>query len=81
MPVDISEASKHPDRRDYFFGHLDADRVTLSTGRDLRLMPSQSGPPLNFFAGPYAEVDGKPWPSERVRSTLHFRDVAEGAQK
>ena len=37
IPVDISEAWKHPDKRDYFFGSHDANRVQFSMGRDLRL--------------------------------------------
>jgi transglutaminase-like putative cysteine protease len=66
VPVDISEANKHPDRRDYFFGHLDADRVAFSVGRDLTLTPPQDGPPLNYFVYPYVEVDHKPYPLEKI---------------
>ncbi len=61
--MDISEAqkvvAKDPAKAQWFFGHLDPDRLTLSVGRDLTLMPAQKGPPLLFFAYPYAEVDGK----------------------
>ena len=57
VPVDASEAWKHPDRRDYFFGHHDDDRFALSQGRDLRL-PGLAGEPLNYFVDPVAEVDG-----------------------
>jgi transglutaminase-like putative cysteine protease len=60
IPVDSSEASKNPTKRDYFFGHHDENRLEFSRGRDLRLVPPQHGPPLNFFVYPYAEVDGKP---------------------
>jgi transglutaminase-like putative cysteine protease len=59
MPVDISEADKHPEKSDYFFGALDCDRVTMTGGRDLVLEPSPAGGPLNFFIYPYAEIDGK----------------------
>lgn len=59
IPVDSSEASQHPDRRDDFFGHLDPNRLELSRGRHITLSPPQQGPPLNFFVYPYAEVDGK----------------------
>lgn len=45
------------------FGELTADRVTLSTGRDLMLVPEQEGPALNVFGAPYAEADGKPVPA------------------
>ncbi len=30
IPVDISEADKHPEKAEYFFGTLDYDRVTMS---------------------------------------------------
>lgn len=61
-PVDISEAQKLLGKDDakaqWFFGHLDADRVALTVGRDLTLSPKQAGKPLLFFAYPYVEVDG-----------------------
>lgn len=60
VPVDISEAWKKPSRAAYFFGNLDESRVLVSTGRDIRLEPLQSGEPLNYLSRPYAEIDGKP---------------------
>jgi transglutaminase-like putative cysteine protease len=60
VPVDSSEASKNPAKRDYFFGHHDENRLEFSRGRHLTLTPAQQGPPLNFFVYPYAEVDGRP---------------------
>ncbi len=60
LPVDISEADKHPEKADYFFGNLDSDRVTMTGGRDLVLDPAPAGGALNFFVYPYAEIDGKP---------------------
>jgi transglutaminase-like putative cysteine protease len=60
IPVDCSEAQKHPDLKEYFFGAHDENRVTFSTGRDLRLNPAQQAERLNFFIYPYAEVDGRP---------------------
>jgi transglutaminase-like putative cysteine protease len=61
VPVDISEAWKAQQKRDYFFGTIDANRVKFSTGRDITLVPKQDGPPLNYFVYPYVEVDGKPY--------------------
>lgn len=60
VPVDSSEAAQHPARRDFYFGHLDPNRLEFSRGRQVLLSPPQQGPPLNFFIYPYAEVDGKP---------------------
>jgi transglutaminase-like putative cysteine protease len=65
IPLDASEAWKHPERRDYFFGHHDANRVTLSTGRDVRF-PGMNGGPLNYFVYPYAEKGGQPVTVGRV---------------
>lgn len=62
IPVDISEADKHPEMADYYFGALTENRFRLSTERDLVLEPPQAGEPLNFFCRPYAELDGKPQP-------------------
>lgn len=45
--------------RAYFWGGIDAYRVVLARGRDLRLNPPQAGAPLNTFGYPYAEVGGK----------------------
>ncbi len=55
VPIDASEAWKHPEKRDYFFGHHDDDRFALSMGRDLTL-PGMKGPPLNYFVDPYGET-------------------------
>src|SRR5205085_2830880 len=74
-PVDISEVNKHPALADYYFGHLTADRVAFSTGRDLTLVPAQAGPPVNFLIYPYVEFDAKPWPAERVTMRCAYRDA------
>jgi transglutaminase-like putative cysteine protease len=63
IPVDISEAWKHPEKKDYFFGSHDVNRVQFSMGRDLRLNPPQKGKPLNYFVYPYVEVDGAEYPN------------------
>jgi transglutaminase-like putative cysteine protease len=72
IPVDSSEASKNPAKREYFFGHHDENRLEFSRGRHLRLVPAQQGPPLNYFVYPYAEVDGKP--HEAVERKFAFTD-------
>lgn len=74
VPVDTSEAWKDPDRRDYFFGAHDENRVEFTEGRDLVLSPRQAGDPLNFFVYPYAEVDGEPWGA--VSQSFTYRDLA-----
>ena len=75
IPVDISEAWKHPEKRDYFFGSHDVNRVQFSMGRDLRLNPAQDGKPLNYFVYPYVEVDGQ----EYANVSLAFSFADGGA--
>ena len=58
VPVDISEADKHPELKDYYFGNLSADRVLFTTGRDLQLDPAPQFGPVNFLIYPHIEVDG-----------------------
>ncbi len=73
IPVDISEAWKAKQKKDYFFGSVDANRVQFSTGRDITLSPKQDGVALNYFVYPYVEVEGKPY--DRVEKRFSFADV------
>lgn len=73
VPVDISEAWKAKEKRDYFFGSVDANRVQLSTGRDVTLSPKQDGSALNYFVYPYVEVDGKPY--EKLDKQFSFEEA------
>ena len=73
IPVDISEAWKHPEKRDYFFGSHDVNRVQFSMGRDLRLNPPQEGKPMNYLVYPYIEVDGREYPN--VSLAFSFADT------
>lgn len=59
VPVDASEAWKHPDRREEYFGSLDPNKFLISAGRNLQLVPAQAGGPVNIFLSPYIEVDGQ----------------------
>ncbi|MCP4229037.1 MAG: transglutaminase domain-containing protein [bacterium] len=73
VPVDISEADKHPEFKDYYLGNHDENRIAFSRGRDLILAPPQSGNPLNYFINPYAEVDGLP--HDNVSKVVFYRDI------
>lgn len=79
VPIDISEAWKHKEKHDYFFGAHDVNRVQFSMGRDLKLNPPQAGPPLNYFVYPYVEVDGKEY--SNVSVDFSFHDVEAGGAK
>lgn len=60
IPIDVSEADKHPELTEYYFGNHDRNRILFSTGRDISLTPApHKGEPLNFLIDPYVEVDGK----------------------
>lgn len=55
-PVDISEADKTPDRKDYYFGTVDNNRVEMMVGRDFVLKGYENGT-TNLFIYPIIEVD------------------------
>lgn len=74
IPVDISEADKHPELKEYYFGNLTADRLMFSMGRDLTLVPESDQEPLNFFVYPHIEVAGGILPAENVDFQFMFSD-------
>jgi transglutaminase-like putative cysteine protease len=74
VPVDASEAAKNPEKRAYFFGAHDENRVEFSKNRDLILAPEQQGDPLNYFVYPYVEVEGKPVSTAGVE--IRYKDLS-----
>ncbi|RME69998.1 MAG: hypothetical protein D6776_12260 [Planctomycetota bacterium] len=80
--VDASEADKHPERAETYFGHLPPDRIELTRGRALRLPGQRSPSPLTFLSGPYLECDGVSRP-DRIRTRIEIRRLevrASGAR-
>jgi transglutaminase-like putative cysteine protease len=75
VPVDASEASKHPEKHDYYFGHLDEGRVAFTMGRDLTLKPPQNGEPLNYLIYPYAELDGAAVPQKEIKTKFSYANT------
>lgn len=73
VPVDISEADKHPELKEYYFGSLTADRVQFSVGRDLVLAPEPTAKSVNYLAYPYAEVDGIQ--HKKFRKAFRYSDI------
>ena len=71
VPVDASEAAKNPAKREYFFGAHDENRVELSKGRDVLLVPRQQGPPLNYFVYTYVELDGAKYAGVETSYSYH----------
>jgi len=78
VPVDASEAWKHPELKDYYFGARDGNRLLVSTGREIRLVPAPVSGPVNIFFYPYVEVNGKPF--DGVKTEFRFRDLGTRAQ-
>jgi transglutaminase-like putative cysteine protease len=74
VPIDASEAAKHPEQREMLYGGHPADRIHFSTGRDLVLSPGSADAPLNYFIYPYVEVGGKPW-AGKVATSFSFEEV------
>ncbi|SON59003.1 hypothetical protein MSIMFI_00484 [Mycobacterium simulans] len=63
LPADSSCATKYGTHG--LFANLEANRIAWSTGPDIVLArPQRAGRNL-FFAGPFAEVDGKTHPVQR----------------
>jgi len=73
LPVDSSEASKRPEKRDAFFGGLDANRVQFTEGRDLQL--PQASDVVNYFVYPHVELDGVEY--SEVKSRFSVLDVQQ----
>jgi len=55
IPVDISEADKHPHKSDYFLGTIDANRGEFVVGRDIKLKGLESER-TNLFIYPILEI-------------------------
>jgi Transglutaminase-like superfamily len=73
VPIDISEAWKHPEKKGYFFGAHDDNRVQFTIGRDIELNPRQEGKPLNYFVYPYVEVAGNEY--SNVSTAFSFTEL------
>lgn len=73
LPADASCACKYGKHQ--LFGDLEMNHIAWSTGRDIKLFPMQQGDPLLFFAGPYAELDGKRF--SKVERHIRF-NLVEG---
>ncbi len=75
VPVDISEADKHPSMKAYYFGNLTRDRVTFSVGRDIELVPKCESGPLNYFIYPHVEVGGAAVGREQIELNFTFTEI------
>lgn len=72
VPIDAADGFESQDKRDFYFGGVDANRVKISAGRDIRFYPQQKAAPLNYFLKAYAELDGKPYAA--ITTEYSFKD-------
>ena len=72
--MDLSEASRNPERAGYYFGHHPANRFELSRGRDLQVDPAPASGPINYLVYPLLEIDGKPVPAVTEISFHRIRE-------
>lgn len=75
IPVDASEAWKHPEMREFLFGGLDPNRAEFTLGRDIPLVPAgrAHGEKVNYLIYPHVLVDGQV--HEGVVREFGFRDT------
>lgn len=73
FPVDASEARKHPEKRELFFGTQPADRILFSVERDIELGEGHTSGPLNYFIYPHVEVGGEPYSA--LKTEFRYKEV------
>ncbi|HLK12933.1 MAG TPA: hypothetical protein VKW76_16275 [Candidatus Binatia bacterium] len=78
VPVDISEARRHPELADYFFGALSGNRIVFTRLRDGLFEPDAAGRRLNYFVYPIARADGAEVP--QVAWTFRYADTGSPAE-
>jgi transglutaminase-like putative cysteine protease len=71
-PVDASEAWKHPDLKDHYFGAREGNRFLVSFGRNIQLVPPPQNGPANILFYPYVEVDGRAF--DGVATEFRFKE-------
>ncbi len=77
LPIDASEAFKHPQKKEIFYGNQPADRIHFTTGRDLELGEGHESGPLNYFVYPHVEVAGRRYEGPIV-NRFAYEDAAPG---
>lgn len=70
LPVDISEAIKHPEKREFFFGNIDANRIQFTTGRDIPIDNGENSIEMNYLIYPLVLINGKS--TEDYQKTFSF---------
>jgi hypothetical protein len=71
-PVDISEGDKDPQRKDYYFGTLDNNRVEMILGRDIKLEGYEMGT-TNLFIYPIMEINDQT--SSAFSKSFQYKEI------
>ena len=71
-PIDISEADKAPDKKDYYFGNLDPNRVDFIVGRDI-ILEGYELESTNLFIYPIMEINDQP--SSAFSKSFRYKDI------
>lgn len=72
-PLDASEAWKHPELKDHYFGMRNGDYFLVSLGRNIQLVPAPQNGPVNILFYPYVEVDGRAF--DGVATEFRFKEL------
>lgn len=78
LPLDASEAHKHPEKTEQLFAGVDEHRIAFTVGRDI-VLPGASGGPLNYVVYPHVEVDGHE--HRQITKRFSFRDQSGREEK
>ena len=71
-PVDISEADKATDKKDYYFGNLDPNRVDFIVGRDI-ILEGYELESTNLFIYPIMEINDQT--SSAFSKSFRYKDI------
>ena len=71
-PVDISEADKAPDKKDYFFGTVCQNRLEMTVGRDF-ILKGYEDKVANLFIYPIMEIDDKL--SDKLNKNFSYKNL------
>jgi len=74
IPVDASEAAKHPEKKEQLFGSQPLDRILFTIGRDIKLGSDHKDKPLNYFIYPYVEIDGESF-DQKLNTEFSYKDL------
>lgn len=74
-------SEKCAERTEFFWGHVDNNRVVLSRGRDVTFEPAQAWGPCNTFGYPAAEVNGERMPADFTDGKNFHYEIAHSILK